>query len=145
MMLPKPFSRGCYYATEAFYIPADADETRLEEYRRTIENRLNQLTWEADKAMGIKHIEKEPLPANATLPPLRNQKRLKDVYPDLQYPNQHTLSLVIKRYIKNARSAAKKTSNVSTNASAVPCSNARKDVLSGFTGHRSVNLSPCCR
>ncbi|MEI3545613.1 MAG: hypothetical protein V8R23_05065 [Alphaproteobacteria bacterium] len=58
MMLPKPFSRGCYYATEAFYIPADADETRLEEYRRTIENRLNQLTWEADKAMGIKHIEK---------------------------------------------------------------------------------------
>lgn len=58
MMLPKPFSRGCYCATEAFYIPADADETRLEEYRRTIENRLNQLTWEADKAMGIKHIEK---------------------------------------------------------------------------------------
>jgi len=57
MMLPKPFSRGCYSATEAFYIPADANEQQLEEYRQKIENALNLLTWEADKAMGIPHIE----------------------------------------------------------------------------------------
>lgn len=56
MMLPKPFSRGCYFVTEAFYIPADADEQQLEEHRQKIENALNQLTWEADKAMGIPRI-----------------------------------------------------------------------------------------
>ena len=57
MMLPKPFSEGRFYVTEAFYIPADATEQQLEEHRQHIENRLNQLTWEADKAMNIKHIE----------------------------------------------------------------------------------------
>ena len=56
MMLPKPFSRGCYFVTEAFYIPAEADEQQLEEYRKKIETSLNQLTWEADRITGLPHI-----------------------------------------------------------------------------------------
>ena len=56
MMIPCPFSRGQFYMSEAFYIPKDASEKQLEQYRLQIETCLNKLTWQADKAMGIKHI-----------------------------------------------------------------------------------------
>lgn len=57
MMLPLPFSQGEYLVTEPFYIPQDTPEEELETHRRRIELALNQLTWDADKRMGIKHIE----------------------------------------------------------------------------------------
>ena len=53
--------------------------------------------------------------------------------------------LVIKRYIKKRQERGKEDVKRFNERVGLPCSNARKDVLSGFTGHRSVNLSPCCR
>lgn len=57
MMVPPPFSQGEFLTAGPFYIPADASEDDLETYRSKIEQALNELTWEADRRMGIKHIE----------------------------------------------------------------------------------------
>lgn len=57
MMLPKPFSEGIIAATEAFYIPEDADADSLEKYRQQIEQALIQLTWDLDEEMQISRIE----------------------------------------------------------------------------------------
>ncbi len=57
MMLPKPFSQGIIAATDAFYIPSDADADTLEKYRKQIEQELVQLTWDLDEEMQIPRIE----------------------------------------------------------------------------------------
>lgn len=69
MMLPKPFSEGRFFVSDPFYIPPHATEEELERYRRTIEYNLNQLTWEADRAMDIKYIEPGSVARKRYAPP----------------------------------------------------------------------------
>ena len=57
MIVPIPFSEGVYYISEPFYVPSDADDKTLEEYRQKLEDLANTLTWKADKEMGLPHIE----------------------------------------------------------------------------------------
>ena len=59
MLVPVPFSEGVFYLSKPFYIPKDADEKTLEEYRVLIENTANALSWKADKEMGLPKIEQE--------------------------------------------------------------------------------------
>ncbi len=57
MLIPLPFCRGIVHVTKPYYIPADATDEELENYRQEIENELNELTLRADKILGIKYIE----------------------------------------------------------------------------------------
>lgn len=56
MLVPLPFRKGMYTITEPFFIPANATAEELEQYREKIENRLNEITWEQDKKMGLPYI-----------------------------------------------------------------------------------------
>lgn len=56
MMIPFPFHKGMYAITAPMYIPKDASEEELEQYRKKLENILNDLTWKLDKEMGIPYI-----------------------------------------------------------------------------------------
>ena len=56
MMIPFPFCRGMYAITEPFFVPQDASEEELEQYRLQMEKKLNDLTWKLDKEMGIPFI-----------------------------------------------------------------------------------------
>jgi lysophospholipid acyltransferase (LPLAT)-like uncharacterized protein len=47
-LLPYPFSKGVFIWGEPIYIDKDADQDYLEEKRRLLENRLNELTEQAD-------------------------------------------------------------------------------------------------
>lgn len=60
MMIPFPFSRGICCVTEPVFIPADADEAQLENYRRNFENALNQLSINCDRLCGIEPILPAP-------------------------------------------------------------------------------------
>lgn len=51
-MLPTPFNRGVFVWGKPIAVPADADEARLEEARREIEEALNAVTAEADRLSG---------------------------------------------------------------------------------------------
>ena len=53
MMLPLPFSNGICKTTEPLFIPNDASEADLEVYRSEMEKRLNDITIECDKALGL--------------------------------------------------------------------------------------------
>lgn len=53
MMIPYPFNKGICCFTEPFYVPADATDDELENYRLEIEKKLNNLNYGADKKMGI--------------------------------------------------------------------------------------------
>ena len=57
MLVPVPFSEGIYYISEPFYVPQDADDQTLEQYRRKLETIANILTWQADREMGLPRIE----------------------------------------------------------------------------------------
>ena len=57
MLVPPPFRKGMYAITEPIFVPADADEEILEQYRQKVEKMLNDLTWELDKQMGLPLIE----------------------------------------------------------------------------------------
>jgi len=59
MMLPFPFGKGIVKMTEPFYIPHDADEKTLEEYRQKIETAMNKINIECDDAMGISPVMPE--------------------------------------------------------------------------------------
>ena len=52
-----PFGRGVVLWGRPLYVAADADEAALEEARRTLEERLNALTAEADRMVGTEPIE----------------------------------------------------------------------------------------
>ncbi|MBR2136603.1 MAG: lysophospholipid acyltransferase family protein [Alphaproteobacteria bacterium] len=56
MLVPLPFHKGAYAITKPFFIPADATQEDLENYRRLIEKELNDLTWKLDQEMGIEYI-----------------------------------------------------------------------------------------
>ncbi len=62
MLFPTPFNRGICAATEPFFIPQNATEAELEQYRQKIENRLNELTWQLDKELNMPHIPKGTTP-----------------------------------------------------------------------------------
>jgi lysophospholipid acyltransferase (LPLAT)-like uncharacterized protein len=47
-----PFSRGVYLWGEPIEVPAELDQDGVEEWRRRIERRLNELTAEADRRVG---------------------------------------------------------------------------------------------
>ena len=52
-----PFGRGVVLWGPPLYVAAEADKTALEEARRTLEERLNALTAEADRMVGTEPIE----------------------------------------------------------------------------------------
>lgn len=56
MMIPAPFNQGIYLISEPFYVPKEADEKELEQYRLNFEKIMNNLNDEADRAMGIPQI-----------------------------------------------------------------------------------------
>jgi lysophospholipid acyltransferase (LPLAT)-like uncharacterized protein len=55
LQMPLPFSRGVYAFGEPIWVPRDAPD--MEPYRRALEESLNAITAEADRAMGH-----EPIP-----------------------------------------------------------------------------------
>ena len=52
-----PFGRGVYVWGPPLHVAADADEAAREDARRTLEERLNALTAEADRMVGVEPIE----------------------------------------------------------------------------------------
>ena len=56
MLVPLPFHKGRYVITEPFFVPQDATKEELEEYRKQLENKLNEITWQLDKEMGLPFI-----------------------------------------------------------------------------------------
>jgi lysophospholipid acyltransferase (LPLAT)-like uncharacterized protein len=59
--LALPFSRGIFIWGEALSVPRDAGPEALEAARRTIEDRLNAITAEADRLCGHAPVEPAPL------------------------------------------------------------------------------------
>ncbi|MDH4258544.1 MAG: hypothetical protein OEV50_06995, partial [Candidatus Aminicenantes bacterium] len=47
-ILPLPFCKVVYLWGEPLFIPQDADKDRMEEYRRMLQERMRQITEEAD-------------------------------------------------------------------------------------------------
>lgn len=57
MMIPYPFNDGVCIFTDPIYIPPTADDEMLEKYRQQIENKLNEINFEADSKMGMTPIQ----------------------------------------------------------------------------------------
>ena len=57
MLLPPPFCRGTLHITKPYYIPANATDEELEQYRRQLEEEMNNLTFKADRVFGLPKIE----------------------------------------------------------------------------------------
>jgi len=55
--LPHPFSRGLIVWGEPIHVARDATSEQLEAARLELETRLNDLTREADEAMGVEPVE----------------------------------------------------------------------------------------
>lgn len=51
MMFPYPFGKGIVSTTKAYYIPQDAGEDDLENYRRQIEKEMIDISINADKSL----------------------------------------------------------------------------------------------
>jgi lysophospholipid acyltransferase (LPLAT)-like uncharacterized protein len=65
-ILPLPFGRGVFLWGAPMTVPREADDAAVEAARRTLEDRLNELTHRADDAVGQPQIEPAPsLPAGA--------------------------------------------------------------------------------
>ena len=52
----KPFSKGCYIYGDIFYVDKHLDDAQLEKAGIELENRLNNISKEADEAVGIEVI-----------------------------------------------------------------------------------------
>ncbi|MHA1112922.1 MAG: lysophospholipid acyltransferase family protein [Alphaproteobacteria bacterium] len=52
-VVPLPFCRGVFHWGEPLVVPRDADAATLEAMRQEVENRLNDMTREADRACGV--------------------------------------------------------------------------------------------
>jgi lysophospholipid acyltransferase (LPLAT)-like uncharacterized protein len=65
--LALPFGRGVLICADPLTVPADADDDAVEAARRTLEDRLNAITAEADRRCGRTPVEPAPLtqPASA--------------------------------------------------------------------------------
>ncbi|MBM3570573.1 MAG: DUF374 domain-containing protein [Alphaproteobacteria bacterium] len=59
-VLPAPFCRGLMLWGEPIHVPRDADAAAIEAARRSVEERLNDLTLEADRRMGGPLVEPAP-------------------------------------------------------------------------------------
>lgn len=64
MTIALPFGRGVYVWGEPIRVPKDADEAQQEMLRQRLEDELNRITAEADRACG--QIVVEPAPAAVT-------------------------------------------------------------------------------
>jgi lysophospholipid acyltransferase (LPLAT)-like uncharacterized protein len=69
--LALPFGRGVFVWGEPLSVPAGADDAAQEFARLTLEQRLNDLTAEADRACGNRPVEPAPLPESIPLTPAR--------------------------------------------------------------------------
>ena len=69
-----PFSRGVFVWGAAVEVPRDADAEACERLRRTLEERLNAVTAEADRLVGQTAIE--PAPAAIEPAPAANEESL---------------------------------------------------------------------
>ena len=56
MLVPLPFQEGMYAITEPIFIPKNANNEELEQYRQKIETMLNELTWQLDKKMNLPFV-----------------------------------------------------------------------------------------
>ena len=56
-VIAMPFSRGAYLWGAPIHVAADADEAAMEVARLTLETRLNELTAEADRMVGVAPVE----------------------------------------------------------------------------------------
>jgi len=65
--VPRPFSRARAILSEEIYVPSQADRSTLEHYRSALENRLNELTLQAEQwaAAGIKYPNEKILSRQA--------------------------------------------------------------------------------
>lgn len=52
MMVPFPFSRGVCKISQPLYVPENATDQELEQYRREMERRLNKISIECDQELG---------------------------------------------------------------------------------------------
>lgn len=77
MLIPLPFHKGMYAITEPIFVPANATAEELEEYRQGVEKKLNNLTWELDKKMGLPYIEKGKVPKKSRRQLAAEQKERK--------------------------------------------------------------------
>ncbi len=64
-LVPLPFGRGVFVFGEPIRVPGDADDEMLEAARLAVEDRLNQVTREADRLCGWPAVEPAPPPASA--------------------------------------------------------------------------------
>lgn len=71
MMIPLPFSEGLCRVSDPFFIPTDATEEELENYRRQIENTLNEISISCDADMGRTPI----LPDDGKTPRKKRSKK----------------------------------------------------------------------
>ena len=53
-LLPSLFNKGIILLSEPIYIPADLDKDGIEKWRQILENRLIELTREADRQINFK-------------------------------------------------------------------------------------------
>jgi lysophospholipid acyltransferase (LPLAT)-like uncharacterized protein len=59
-LLPGLFARGVYVWGTPIHVPKDADDDRMEEFRRQLESELNRITDEADELCGTPAVEPAP-------------------------------------------------------------------------------------
>ncbi len=62
MLIPLPFQKGIVAVTKPFFIPKNTPKENLENYRKQIENEMNNLTWQLDRELKIPPIEQGTLP-----------------------------------------------------------------------------------
>ena len=68
-LFPLPFSRGVYLWGEPITLARNADSAAVEAARQQLEDRLNDLTREADRICGHPAIEPATEPVSETRPP----------------------------------------------------------------------------
>jgi lysophospholipid acyltransferase (LPLAT)-like uncharacterized protein len=59
-IVPLPFSRGAFVIADPIFVPRDADADAIESARKTIEDEINRVTFEADRLVGAPIIEPAP-------------------------------------------------------------------------------------
>jgi lysophospholipid acyltransferase (LPLAT)-like uncharacterized protein len=59
-LVPFPFSRGVYVYGEPIFVPRDAADEEIERRRAELEETLDRLTDEADRAVGYPIEEPRP-------------------------------------------------------------------------------------
>ncbi len=71
MMIPFPFSVGVCKISDPLYVPPHATDAELEQYRQEMEKRLNQISFECDRELGLAPV----LPDSNAINKKRNSNR----------------------------------------------------------------------